>query len=124
MKNRLKTIFSEILREVERNPEFRERIDRLIECETGRTAKREPGKRRGNRRTPALIDPYVEFACGEEQLRQKLQTVTVEQLKDIVSEHALDSSRLALKWKNAERLIDLIITTVRSRVQKGDAFRN
>jgi len=49
--------------------------------------------------------------------------LSVEQLKDIVSEHALDSSRLALKWKSADRLVELIVATVRSRIEKGDAFR-
>ena len=28
-----------------------------------------------------------------------LENLSVDQLKDVVSEHALDSSRLALKWK-------------------------
>jgi hypothetical protein len=52
-----------------------------------------------------------------------LENLSVEELKDIVSEHALDSSRLALKWKKADRLLELIVTTVRGRLEKGNAFR-
>lgn len=48
---------------------------------------------------------------------------SLDQLKDIVSENAMDSSKLALKWKSTGRLIELIVISVRSRVEKGDAFK-
>lgn len=81
-----------------------------------------PKKSSGRRKTGA-IDPYREIALGEEHLREMLRSLTVEQLKDIVSEQALDSSRLALKWRSRQRLEDLIVETVRSRIEKGDGFR-
>lgn len=124
MKNRLKSVFDEILREINRNAELRQRINQLLGAEANQRDISKEVKRRRNRRAPALVDPYREFAHGEDKLREQLRSLTVEQLKDIVSEHALDSARLALKWKSTERLIDLIVTTVRSRIQKGDAFRS
>ena len=79
--------------------------------------------KRKNRRGTPVFDPYGEIKQGEVVLRQKLAALSVDQLKDIVSAYALDASRLALKWKDQARLVDFVITTVRSRMEKGDAFR-
>jgi len=49
--------------------------------------------------------------------------LNIEELKDIVAEQGMDRSKLARKWKNKERLINLIVTAVESRMRKGDAFR-
>lgn len=124
MKSQLAQIFDEILREINQNPQLKERITRILKQDEGRSDPSESIRRRRNRRELGLIDPYLEYASGEAQLRQKLDPLTVDQLKDIVSEHALDSSRLALKWKSRERLIELIVSTVSGRIQKGDAFRD
>ena len=78
---------------------------------------------RRNRRAPGLLDPVEVFGRSELVLRDALQGLNVDQLKDIVSEHAMDSAKLALKWRSADRLIELIVTTVRSRIEKGDAFK-
>jgi hypothetical protein len=48
----------------------------------------------------------------------------MEELKDIVAEHGMDSRKLAMKWKTPDRLIDLIVETVRERVTKGNVFRH
>ena len=69
-----------------------------------------------------MLDPFEVFGRGEPPLRDALQGLSVDQLKDIVSQHAMDSSKLALKWRTPKRLIELIVTTVRSRIEKGDAF--
>ncbi|GAH95753.1 unnamed protein product [marine sediment metagenome] len=53
----------------------------------------------------------------------KMTELNIEELKDIIAEQGMDRSKLAMKWKNKERLVSLIITTVESRVHKGDAFR-
>lgn len=41
-------------------------------------------------------------------MRETLQGLKVDQLNDILSQHAMDSSKLALKWRSPERLVDLI----------------
>jgi hypothetical protein len=35
----------------------------------------------------------------------------------------MDRTKLAMKWKDKPRLVELIVSTVESRAQKGDAFR-
>lgn len=76
-----------------------------------------------NRRARAVLDPYELLRQGDANLRSQLQTLSLDQLKDVVSEHSIDSSRLALKWRSRERLMELIVSTVRNRIEKGDAFR-
>lgn len=123
MKNRLAKFLNEILLEYNNDPEFRARVDRALGLNSEEGQNGRPGRRSRNKRASAVIDPYREYTNGEEQLLRKLEPLTIDQLKDIVSEHALDSSRLALKWKSKERLIELIVTTIRNRIQKGDVFR-
>ena len=36
----------------------------------------------------------------------------------------MDSSKLAMKWKDKDRLIQLILDTSIRRASKGNAFRN
>jgi hypothetical protein len=79
--------------------------------------------RHSNRRSRAAIDPFTVFRRSPDELRPTLEGLGVEQLKDIVSQYAMDPRRLALKWKTADRLIDLIISVVEQRARKGDVFR-
>jgi hypothetical protein len=58
-----------------------------------------------------------------EELPRRLGELSVEELKDIIAEHGMDRARLARKWKAKDRLIELIVNAVKSRAQKGDAFR-
>ncbi len=123
MKSKLGRIFDELLREIDTNPDLRARIERHL-SPPNREVKCAPARSRSrNKRAPAALDPYAEFEQDGQVLRQKLSALSVEQLKDIVSAYALDSSRLALKWKDHGRLVELIVTTVRARLEKGDAFR-
>lgn len=118
---RLDAIFAVIRAEAQANPDFARRLDAVLgdlpHDSSAETAKRP------HRRKPGVLDPYALYERGEEHLRQQLAALDIEQLKDIVAEHAMDRSRLALKWKTADRFIDLIITTVAARTRKGDAFR-
>ena len=123
MKNLVAQIFNEFLREYDKNPELRARIEHILGPGAEEKRNSQPDQRSRNKRATAVIDPYSEYASGEEQLLRKLEPLTLDQLKDVVSEYALDSSRLALKWKSRERLVNLIVTTIRNRVQKGDVFR-
>jgi len=75
-------------------------------------------------RNPAILDPFlIHKNQGNNELKQRLEELEVEQLKDIIAEYGLDSSRRALAWKKSERLIELIVKTVNSRARKGDVFR-
>lgn len=113
-------LFRRTLTEARRSESFRKRLSRALEDLDGEG--RRPGSR-GGRRAPGVIDPFAGFrAGGEEALRGKLEDLDVEQLKDIVAEHGMDQARLAMKWKTPARLVDLIVSTVRDRLKKGNAF--
>ena len=58
-----------------------------------------------------------------EDLARRLDELTIEELKDIVAENGMDRAKLAMKWKTKDRLISLIVTTVKNRALKGDEFR-
>lgn len=107
-----------VLQEIDANPEFAVRIEAAL------AQPRQPESKRSNRRAQAVIDPFTLFADGGDSgLRTSLSPLSVEQLKDIVAQHGMDRTKLAMKWKTPDRLIDLIVETVEARSRKGDAFR-
>jgi hypothetical protein len=80
-------------------------------------------KKRGNRPSPGVVDPFEVWTSGGlDALNASLGRLDVEQLKDIVAEHGMDRTKLAMKWKTPQRLIGLIAETVESRTKKGSAF--
>jgi hypothetical protein len=117
IEERLASLFAEIQREVRRNPDFAERIAKALDADRPE----EPG--RPHRRSPGVLDPFDLIQQGEEALKARLEGLDVEQLKDIVAEHGMDRSKLAMKWKTKDRLISLIVSIVASRARKGEAFR-
>ncbi|MEU5841743.1 hypothetical protein [Rhodococcus sp. NPDC047139] len=79
---------------------------------------------RRTRRAPAVFDPFVVYReDGEAALREKLSGLEVEQLKDIIAEHAMDYDRLAMRWRTPSKLQDRIVERVKAYTTKGDAFR-
>jgi hypothetical protein len=129
--HRLVNLFRVITEEARTNPAFADRLALAWEGERVRDKQPEPrGKQkgatpgRGRRRAPAVLDPLVIYRDGEEALRTRLGELNMEELKDIVAEHGMDSRKLAMKWKTPDRLIDLIVETVRERVTKGNVFRH
>lgn len=60
-----------------------------------------------------MIEPFAVFAeSGEAGLRSRLGELTLEQLRDVVSEHGMDHDRLAMKWRDPQRGIDRIVDRV------------
>jgi hypothetical protein len=118
--------------EAERNPEFEQRIRKAlglseaVVASSGQVAI-EPGKqgvrRRGGRRTPAVLNPVELVSEGEQALRDQLVPLTVEQLKDTVAGYGMDPSKLVMKWKSRDRITDHIVQMAITRSQKGDVFR-
>ena len=109
--------FDEMMKQ---DSKVRKRLAKVIKrhLDDGKTA-----PKKSQRRKPGPFDPMAVHRDTPEQLKGKLQTLEIEQLKDIVAEHGMDRSKLAMKWKTKERLVELIMSTVVSRSQKGDAFR-
>jgi len=59
---------------------------------------------------------------GNKGLLEFLDTLELDELKRIISEHRLDPSGLSLKWRKRQRLIELIVERTRSRSVHGDVF--
>lgn len=91
-----------------------------------RSSRRSPtGTRARNRRPAGVLDPFALYAdSGEGLLRERLAELDIELLRDIVAEHGMDTDRLAMKWKDPQRVIDRIVDRVSARSAKGSAFRS
>jgi len=126
LKKALRDAVKVILEEVERNPEFAERLEAALGLARPRKAVRRKasgdGTRRGNRRAPAVFDPVALAREGEDVLRARLGELSVEQLKDIVADYGMDAAKLVMKWKSPDRIIDRIVDVSIGRAKKGDAF--
>jgi hypothetical protein len=129
----LRALFDAIVAEAERSPAFARRLQDALAglaattaapaAKTPKAAASTATPKRGGRRAPSALDPFAAYAEGEPTLRARLGELSIDQLKDIVAEHGMDPSKLAMRWKTPGKLIDLIATTVRDRAEKGDAFR-
>lgn len=116
MRKKLKELFSVIAAEADTNPEFAAKLARVL----GES----PSERARPKRAPAVLDPVAVIqAEGEPALRQRLQGMTLDQLRDIVSEHGMDKAHLVMKWARPERVMEHILATAATRARKGDAFR-
>lgn len=80
-------------------------------------------KKRSNKRNPAKINPIQLVIDGDGTINEKLEQLSIDELKDIIAEHGMDNAKLAMKWKNKERLVTFILETAQRRSKKGDAFR-
>lgn len=116
----LRAMFNELLAEVERNDQLRARLSDIMGGPKESPAT--PAKK-ASRRQPGRFDPMALHRQNPGELPRRLSELNLEELRDIVAENGMDRTKLAMKWKARERLIDLITSTVESRAQKGDAFR-
>lgn len=120
--------------ESERNPDFGNRVAMALGLaekpkkserqDTGtshKTKSRSP--RPKNRRPPPVLDPVEIARSGEKALRERLGSLSLEELRDIVADFGMDPGKLVIKWKTAERIIGRIVEISIARAHKGDAFR-
>lgn len=129
---RLRAALEVITEEAEANPKFAKRLEAALKGSSRRASaarrekSREPNEQRpraSRRRRPALLDPLELFERDPREVRRRLEALDLEALKDIVAEYGMDSTHLAMKWKQQDRLVDLIVQTVEARSRRGDAFR-
>lgn len=107
-------LIDQAVAEAARDPEFGRALRRAVDNAM-------PKKR--SRRQPAAVDVFEAYARGgESEIRETLASLTVDQLKDVVAQHRMDRSQLALKWRMPERLVELIVAQTISRAHKGEAF--
>lgn len=135
----LSELFGIVVDEAERNSAFRQRLElalnppqrELPKVREDRVREFKPGSgklgtdfpRKGGRRAPAILDPLALARQGETLLRRELSLLDLEQLKDVVAEHGMDTGKLVMKWKDSARIIDRIVELALARSTKGDAFR-
>ena len=119
----LSRLVEAVASEALRTPRFAKALTRaLTEDRLDGAVKEQPKK--SNRRAPGPFDPFAVFAeGGSEGLRNRLDALDLEQLRDIIAEHGMDNDRLAMRWKTRDRVINRIIERVGARAAKGSAFR-
>lgn len=141
LKGTLVRIANIVAEEATRNPDFLARLEaavascKVTEKRPSSSSKTAPAKlgpnaiqkgeakRRGGRRSPAVIDPVDLAAHGESGLRGQLNDLDLEKLLDIVAQYGMDPGKLVMKWRDRDRVIDRIVEASLARATKGDAFR-
>ena len=127
LKTKLTRLASIIAEQASRDPEFARQIEEIMgtrpttRSKVGTTSS---GDRKGGRRAPAVVNPVANAVSGSEALRSALEPLNLEQLLDIVAEYGMDPSKLVMKWKDRDKVIERIIEVSISRATKGDAFRS
>ena len=119
---RLRAVMEVIVEETRSNPKLARRLKKALDDSTNEVEENKQKPRR-NRRNPPSLDPFTLFEKGEDHLRNALAELNLDQLKDVVAGHRMPQVSLALKWKTTERLVELIVDTVKTRSHKGDVFR-
>ncbi len=115
-----KKLSSLIADEISSNEEFSKKISALFEGESSSIVK----PKKSNRRAPAKVDPFAIYEQGNGTLKIALEALDIEELKDVIAANGMDTARLAMKWKDRERLINHIIDITQRRSSRGDAFWN
>ena len=123
IKQPLMTFMAVIAEEADRNPEFAQKLAVALGIDKADRESWPVAKRRGGRRTPAVLDPVALYSEGEGKLREKLGLLDLERLRDIVAEYGMDPGKLVMKWKTEERVIEHIVEVASARAKKGEAFR-
>ena len=121
VKKKMKALYDLVIKEAENNEVFAEKLE-LIMLNPEKERKTGSTKRSGNRRDKAILDPILLAEEGKLS-KEVLEPLTDKELKDIIADYGMDPSKLAMKWKDRERVIKLIIDTSQRRASKGDAFR-
>ena len=102
--------------EADRNPEFNRRIQAALAEVAEKRARR--------RRAPPVLDAdSVVKAEGRDGLRKRLEKLTLEQLRDIIS-HSGGMGPVPMRWKNRERVINQIVEHAYYLAHKGEVFLN
>jgi len=117
---RIRALTKAIVEEASSNSEFAKRLGEAIGPDADTAS--QPLRKR-HRRQPAVLDPFIQYEKGDQELRQSLERLGLENLKDIIAAYGMDRAKLAMNWKTKQRLVDLILATVKARSHKGEVFR-
>ena len=122
LRYKLKKLMEVVIQEAENNEDFSLKLAEVLNTNVLKNNS-SSGKRGSNRRDPAVLDPIKLTEEGDITLRSQLEGLNEKQLKDIIADFKMDNSKLAMKWKDREKLIQLIMDVSSRRASKGDAFR-
>jgi len=118
----LDRLVAAVANEASTNPQLADALSAALTDTRPRTTDDKPP--RGARRKRGPWDPFAIYAeHGETGLRERLSRLGLEELRDMIAEHGMDTDRLAMKWRNPERVVGRIVDRVVDRAAKGDGFR-
>jgi len=135
LRNVLTRLMRTVIDEAERNPAFETALNEALDITAKQKSVSNSSKESQaqklqssdtkwpkNRRPPAVLDPVQIVKNGEQALRDALQKLSLDELRNIVAEYGMDTGKLVLKWVASERVIDRIVEISITRAHKGDAF--
>lgn len=127
IEKQLKSVFDVILEEIKINEEFAKRIESALAKESvvkeSSPKVKVENKPKRRKKQPAEFNPNIVVTKGEDVLRGELEKLEVPQLKDIISQYAMDPAKTTNRWRSKERFIKYIIEVALTRTKKGDAFK-
>ena len=100
LKKRLQALLNAILAEANTNENFAKKLSDALEIgdyPADKPKTESNAKRGANRRDPAILDPVQMVMDGDSSLPQRLNSLTEKELKDIIADYGMDSSKLAMK---------------------------
>ena len=119
MEKKLKDLFKVILEEVQCNEKFKNKIYKVLE-NGNNNAKR---SRKKNVIIKPKLNPLEVILEGERILMDKLLTLEISDLKDIIKFYEMDNTNSSSRWRKKERLVNYIVDVSKSRISRGNAFR-
>jgi hypothetical protein len=107
--------------EADRNPDFADKLGRLLIAIPGR---RESSKREVRKNAPVhLPDLHAEHAArGEADFLLWLRSLPVTILRSLIRANDFDPTHRTSKWKEVEKLATFIVDSLRARMSRGSAF--
>jgi hypothetical protein len=117
----LRGLIDLLAEEAGRNPDFADKLGRLLTAIPGR---REPTKRESRKGVPAhLPDLHAEHAArGEAEFLPWLKGLSVAVLRSLIRANDFDPTHRTSKWKETEKLATFIVDSLRARMARGSAF--
>jgi hypothetical protein len=86
-------------------------------------AKAAPARKSRTKREKAVFDPIEVAGLGESVLRDRLAPLTLIQLRDVISEYAIDPSHVVSRKRTLPPIIDFIVDVSLARARKGEGFK-
>ena len=118
MEKKLKELFNVIMEEMKTNDEFKKKIEVVLGGED---------KPKKKVKKKVIIEPKLNplelISKSEVDLREKLSELEVIDLKNIIKFYEMDNTNSSSRWRKKERLVNYIVDVSKSRISRGNAFR-